>query len=519
MTAALGEAVIERSDQHRSTALRVLGLSKSFPGTQALSDVDLEIMPGEIHALVGHNGSGKSTLIKCLSGYHEPDVGAMAWWHDEPVEFADLGRSRGESGRISFVHQNLGLVNELDVIDNFALHGRYARTRLGTVDWATEESNARAMIAPFDIDIDVRRPLGEATPVQRTIVAIAAALQGWDPRGGVLVLDEPTAVLPPGEVEHLFRIIRDLRDRGAAVLYVSHRLEEIFGIADRVTVLRGGVRVVTREVEGLTQQQLVELMLGVGVVADYRAPLLPASDGLVLEASGLTGRFLRGASFSLSRGEVLGVAGLPDAGRDELPRILADRMPYAVGGRIRVAGSAAWMDISEWRNRPVALIPPDRAREGVIEQMTVAENLTLSVLDRLGSRWRLSKKRETAFVRGWMQRLDVVANDSSQALMNLSGGNQQKVLIGRSLARDPRVLVMCEPTAGVDIGARHAIYDLVAAQAATGFAVLVASSDVDDLIGLCSRVIVLHGGVVAAELNGDDINHYRLVHAMEGFTS
>ena len=273
-------------DQPVATVLRIEGISKTFPGTRALVDVDLDIRPGEIHALVGHNGSGKSTLIKCLSGYHHPDHDVRTWWHDEPIDFADLGRHSGESGRLSFVHQNLGLVNELDVIDNFALHGSYARTRFGAVDWAAEERRARELMAPFDMNIDVRRPLAEATPVQRTIVAIAAALQGWEPRGGVLVLDEPTAVLPPSEVGHLFKIVQDLRSNGAAVLYVSHRLEEIFELADRVTVLRAGAKVITRDVEGLTQQRLVELMLGAGVEADYRAPIAPPADTVVLEVAG-----------------------------------------------------------------------------------------------------------------------------------------------------------------------------------------------------------------------------------------
>jgi ABC-type sugar transport system ATPase subunit len=504
-----------------ATVLRIEGLSKTFPGTRALVDVDLDIRPGEIHALVGHNGSGKSTLIKCLSGYHHSDPGARAWWHDDPVDFAELGRSHhARGGRLSFVHQNLGLVNELDMIDNFALHGDYTRTRFGLVDWHSEERLARQLIAPFNVDIDVRRPLAEATPVERTIVAIAAALQGWDPRGGVLVLDEPTAVLPPSEVGHLFGIVRDLRAQGAAVLYVSHRLEEIFELADRVTVLRAGVKIETRAVAGLTEQQLVELMLGAGVEADYRAPLPEPRHDVVLEVAGLTGRYLRGASFSLAKGEVLGIAGLPDAGRDELPRILSDGVAYPVSGRVRLpAVSQAWIDVDGWRSRPVALIPPDRGREGVIDQMTVAENLTLAVLGDLGPAWRLSKKREAAFVTAWMRRLDVKAAGPAQPLGTLSGGNQQKVLIGRSLARDPQVLVMCEPTAGVDIGARHAIYDLVAAQAATGVSVLVASSDIEDLIGLCSRVLVLRDGLVAEQLTGQDINHYRLVHAMEGFSS
>jgi ribose transport system ATP-binding protein len=226
---------------------------------------------------------------------------------------------------------------------------------------------------------------------------------------------------------------------------------------------------------------------------------------------------LQGASFTLHEGEVLGIAGLPDAGRDELPRVLSDGVPYSVAGQVRVGSDGEWIDVERWKHRPVALVPPDRGKEGVVNQMSVTENMTLSILDRLGSALMLDKKREDQVVGGWVRELDVKAASTEQPISTLSGGNQQKVLIGRSLAREPRVLVMCEPTAGVDIGARHAIYDLVAAQAADGLAVLVASSDVEDLIGLCTRVIVLRNGVVTRQLVGDDIDEYKLVHAMEGF--
>ena len=236
--------------------MKVENLSKTFPGTVALSNVDLDIRPGEVHALLGHNGSGKSTLIKVLSGYHSPDPGASVWLNGQPADFGALSHGQhGHAGHVSFVHQNLGLVMELNAIDNLALHGGFARSRFGRVRWREQARIARRLMAPFAVDFDVTQPLSKATPVERTIVAIAAALQGWATGGGVLVLDEPTAVLPPGEVQRLFAIVRDLRARGAGVLYVSHRLDEIFEIADRVTVLRNGKRVITRDVEGLRKRR------------------------------------------------------------------------------------------------------------------------------------------------------------------------------------------------------------------------------------------------------------------------
>ena len=230
------------------TLLRVTGVSKTFPGTKALDDVDFDVRAGEVHALVGHNGSGKSTLIKVLSGYHSPDPGALAWLDGEPVDIAELGHgTHGHAGRLSFVHQDLGLVLELNAIDNLALHGGFARTRFGRVKWREQARAGASADGTVRLDFDIHQPLSKATPVERTIVAIAAALQGWSDAGGVLVLDEPTAVLPPGEVGRLFKIVRDLRRRGAGILYVSHRLDEIFELCDRVTVLRNGREVATRE--------------------------------------------------------------------------------------------------------------------------------------------------------------------------------------------------------------------------------------------------------------------------------
>ena len=500
--------------------LRVENLSKTFPGTKALSNVDLDIRAGEVHALLGHNGSGKSTLIKVLSGYHNPDSGASVWLNGQPVHFAELSHGgHGHAAQVSFVHQNLGLVMELNAIDNLALHGGFLSTGYGRVRWREQVRSARRLMAPFAVDFDVTQPLSKATPVERTIVAIAAALQGWDAGGGgVLVLDEPTAVLPPGEVHRLFTIVRDLRSRGAGILYVSHRLDEIFELADRVTVLRNGERVITRDVEGLTKGELVHLMLGVEMEPDYRAPV-PAGvhSQPLLEVRGLAGTYLRDITFTLHEGEVLGVAGLPDSGRDELPRILTDQISHATAGTIRLTSvSPEWMDVKAWKARNVALLPPDRGREGIVGPMSVGENLSLSVLHQLGSALRFRHGRERQFCQGWIKKLDVKTSGLDIAVQTLSGGNQQKVLFGRTLAREPHVLILCEPTAGVDIGARHAIYDLVAEQVKLGLSVLVTSSDVGDLLALCTRILVLHNGVVARELLAEGLTEHQLVQAMEG---
>jgi ribose transport system ATP-binding protein len=503
--------------------LAVEHLSKTFPGTRALIDVSLNIRSGEVHALVGHNGSGKSTLIKVLAGYHHPDPGGAVRLDGYEVSFPDLAHGRhGHAARLSFVHQDLGLVLELNTIDNLAMHGGFARTNYGRVKWREQARRARQLMAPFGLaDLDVTAPLAKATPVERTVVAIAGALQGWSDAGGVLVLDEPTAVLPPGEVGRLFDIVRDLRRRGAGVLYVSHRLDEIFELADRVTVLRNGELVATRPVDGLTKQELVELMLGAEAKADYRADLGGAErDDVVLDVEGLSGRFLRNVSLQVRRGEVLGIAGLPEDGRDELPRLITDHAPAATSGRIRLRSRGEdWSRVADWNDTGCVLLPPDRGKLGIISAMTVGENLSLATLGRFGNRASLDRNAERRFARDWIGRLDVKTSGVDAPITTLSGGNQQKVLFGRVLAIEPEVLVMCEPTAGVDIGARQAIYELIAAQVRNGLSVVLATSDVGDLQAVCTRVLVLREGVVAGELSGGELTEVELLKAMEGVDS
>jgi len=499
--------------------VRIEGLSKTFPGTRALIDVDLDVRAGEVHALIGHNGSGKSTLIKVLAGYHTPDPGATFHLDGEPVTFERLSHGRhGSDTRLNFVHQDLGLVLELNAIDNLALHGGFTTSRVGRVRWRQQIRRARRLMAPFDREFDVTQPLSRVSPVERTIVAVAGALQGWNTGHGVLVLDEPTAVLPPHEVERLFAIVRGLRERGAGILYVSHRLDEVFELADRVTVLRNGRRVITRDVAGLTKQALVEHMLGSEASANYHAGLEPAAkQAPELEVRRLTGRYLRGVSFALYPGEVLGIAGLPVDGRDELPRLITDGCRSAIDGELRMPAMwNGWRDIRTGAGNGVALLPPDRAREGILTPMSVGENLSLSSLSRFGPMLRMSRAKEHRFTNQWIKRMTITTTGTNAPITTLSGGNQQKVLFGRVLAVEPRVLVMCEPTAGVDIGARQAIYELVAQQVRQGLSVIVASSDVGDLEALCTRVLVLREGAIVRQLEGSRLSERELVHAMEG---
>lgn len=497
--------------------LRVAALSKRFGGTQALKDVDLEVAPGEIHALIGPNGSGKSTLIKILAGYHHAEPGAVAELDGEPFDLGQVTASRHD--RLRFVHQELGLVGELSAIDNLALSHGFARTAFGNIRWPEMEKRTSALVERFGLGIDVRRPLATATPVQRTVVAIAAALQGWEGRRGVLVLDEPTAVLPPGEVARLFDIVREVRDAGAGVLYVSHRMDEIFALADRVTVIRGGRRIATRAVADLTPRSLAELMAGEEMETDHRPAASPSGPAdPVLQVRDLRAGPLRGVGFDLARGERLGITGLVGSGHEIVPYAVCGAHAGRVSGRLRLPErSERWTEARDAHGLGLPLVPADRAGEGVIGDFSVGENLTLPLLDRLRARsGRLRRGRESTLAEDWIRRVDVRTAGRGARITTLSGGNQQKVVMARCLAQHPPVLTLCEPTAGVDIATRLQLYDLIERQADEGMGVIVSSSDTQDLLALCTRVLVVRDGRIAREISGRDITESALVHAMEG---
>lgn len=496
-------------------ALRVAGLSKTFGATRALQDVSIDLHAGEIHALMGQNGSGKSTLIKALAGYHRPD--------DERSVHAELDGEPFAIGHVvpdglRFVHQDLGLVLELNAQDNLALHGGFAKGFGGRVLWREQEKQTYRVLQRFNVHLDIHQPLAAATAVERTVVAIAAALQGWHGGGGLLVLDEPTAVLPHDEVERLFAVVEEVRRAGTAVLYVSHRMDEIFRLADRVTILRGGRLVATKRIDEITPRGLAGLMVGEEVDPDYRAPVAaPPQAPVLLKVRNLHGRWLHGIDMEVHQGEILGIAGLAGSGLLELPYVLAGHAPAPVSGELLLPQEAnGWRDIKEARHLNIPLVPSERQREGVIADFSVQENLSLSILHRLGRRGKLARGEEARTVAEWTNRLEIKTAGPEAPISTLSGGNQQKVVVARCLASEPKILVLCEPTAGVDIGTRVAIYDLIARLVQEGLTVVVSSSDEGDLLAMCTRIVVLRNGRVCEELAGDGLTQQALVSAIEG---
>jgi ribose transport system ATP-binding protein len=472
----------------------------------------MEIGDREIHALVGQNGSGKSTLIKVLAGYHRADPGARAWLAGEPFDLHEVSHERHK--QLRFVHQDLGLILEFSAAENLALLGGFITGNVRNVKWREQQKRTRELLAPFDLRLDVNKPLGQATPVQRTVVAIAAALADWEGGQGVLVLDEPTAVLPPTDVDVLLNIVEGVRERGTSILYVSHRLDEVFRICDKVTVLRGGQVVASRPIQGLDTQALAELMVGSEVDAAYRAHLEEAHEKpVLLSARNIRGQFLAGVDVDLHEGEVLGIAGLPGSGRNELPYALAGVLPGATG-RIRQAGSD-WAPLRKSTEFDIPILPADRAREAVVHEFSVGENISLSILGRLSTRGWLGRGAERKAIGDWIKTIEVKTASPDALITTLSGGNQQKVMMARCLARDPRVIMLCEPTAGVDVGTRQAIYEFIAERARSGLSVVVSSSDTGDLLAICTRVLVMCNGRAVRELSGDEISEQTLLQAME----
>ena len=501
-------------DPQCPAALRIEGLAKAFPGVQALDEVDFTVDHGSVHALLGHNGSGKSTLIKVLAGFHKPDAGT-AWVDGELLPLGDAVAAHHAGVR--FVHQDLALIPELNAIDNVALDVGYRRRRVGTVAWRAQRELTLELLDRIGIDIDIDRPLAVAPAVERLAVAVARALNGWQAGRGLLVFDEPTAALARAEVEHLFTLIRNVRGTGTAVMLVSHRLDEVLGIADHATVLRKGQAVWTGEAGGISARRLAELIVGHDIDTGSGASSAPpdASPGpAVMTVRNLHSGRIAGIDLELHAGEVLGIAGLLGSGREELP--------YAVAGAVAATGTWTIGETCRDTLNPhaamelgIGFVPAERGREGLIKEFSVGKNLTLAALPGL-RRWKLITERaERPFADRWLQRLGVRPETVSQPAGILSGGNQQRVLIGRCLAVAPRVLVLAEPTAGVDVGAREALYEQVRALTTDGLAVLVASSDLGDLLAICTRVAVIRDGHIRTELHGDAITEAAIIEAME----
>jgi ribose transport system ATP-binding protein len=487
-----------------SLALDLRSVSKSFGGVRVLHDVSLSVRPGEIHAIVGQNGSGKSTLAKVLSGFHQPEPGAELSLFETPGSFPLDGSQRR---RMHFVHQDLGLVDSLGVIDNIGLSHGYRTQHLGKVDWRHSRERARSVLARFDLgDLDLNTPVGDLTASQRAIVAIARGLLGWDSDQGLLVLDETTAALPPDEVRVLVRSVREVVARGAGVLYITHRLDEVFEFTDRVSVLRDGRLVATRNTDEISREDLIVMMVG-NRLAAARDPA-PAREEVGFECVGVSAPGLSSVDLRLRKGEIVGVAGMLGSGRERLANALVGASRRTAGTVLVSNREVRATSLHRAMREGMALVPSDRIRRGVVPTLSVRENITLARLSPLWRRGRLSRKREAAEVSTWIDAVDLRPADPERQIVTLSGGNQQKALLARALRLRPEVLILDEPTQGVDVGAKSAIYALLREAAARGTAVLLCTAEPEDLAEVCHRVLVMRNGTIADELSGDRLTQH-----------
>lgn len=483
--------------------LRVRRLSKEFSGNRALSTVSVDVAAGEIHMLVGQNGSGKSTLIKVLAGLYLPEDGARVEVDGQPMHFGRPDHAYHLGCR--FVHQDLALVDDLNVLENLFLGAAYPM-RWGCIDNRAARRVGREMVARVGLDVDLRAKVAELNASQRTGVAIARALRiDEQAPERVLVLDEPTATLPADEVSDLLQVVRAAAAEGVAVVFVTHHLEEIFLLGDTVTILRDGSAVHAGRIAAITRGALVEHLTG--NQDQQPAVTAAASSGdrpVRLAAEHVSGPGFSDVSLELGEGEILGVAGITGSGREA---ILG-----AVFGAVRcTAGTVAVDGRKVPRGRPdlaigmgVGYMPADRKTSGSFPMLNAQDNLTLLNLRRFWRRCLLSPRAERAEAASWFDRLDVrPAGATRQVFESFSGGNQQKILFGKWLSRAPSVFLLDEPTQGVDIGAKAQLHRQLVEVAATGTSVLISSTDLEELVAVCSRVLVMADGRIERELTGD----------------
>ena len=477
------------------TLLKLTGISKSFAGLRALREVSFDLKAGEVHALVGENGAGKSTLVRVVTGAHAPDTGIIEIG-GQLVESLDPVKARGLG--VAAIYQQPALFPELSVAENIAL-GLEPPGWWRAVRWRHRRDQARRLLDRIGAKIEADTEVGLLTMPQQQLVEIARAL-GANAR--ILIMDEPTASLADAEVEHLFRVVAELKAQGVGIVYISHRLEELPRVADRVTALRDGSLVGTLGMGEVDRATLIRMMVGRDLSAVFPKVDVPRGE-VVLDVKGLGCRAtgIKDVTFQVREGEMLGLAGLIGSGRTELARVLFGLTP-ADSGTITLDGETiAIRSPGEAVERGLAYLPEDRRRHGVILEMSVAANATLATLQTISNLGMLDFRKERALANDLSKRLGVKTTSVDEPVENLSGGNQQKVALARWLNSDPSVLILDEPTQGVDVGAKAEIHKLMGELAAKGLAIVMISSEMPEILGMSDRIAVMHGGTIVGTLD------------------
>lgn len=484
-------------------------IDKQFPGVHALTDINISFYPGEVHALVGENGAGKSTLIKIILSAYKPTEGKLYLDGEEkriasPLEASRLG--------IEAVHQELMLIPWLSVARNIFMNRELRQPKTGLFDTKGMETTARKLLEEFGIRIDVSRPVKEYSASVWKMIDIARVVN-LNPR--LIIFDEPTAILTEPEVESLFRKIKELRARGVAIIYISHRLKEIEQLADRISILRDGHHVGTMPAEGIDREEIVKRMVGRDVANFYNRTIVEPGEELVRLENVTLKKGQRDLSLHINRGEIVGLAGLVGSGRTEVAeclfgmnRILSGSVFYK-GARVRPRNMAAMID------KGLYLVPENRKYQGLILRFSVASNIGLSVFKRW-SRFLYSKKKETQAADQMIRALSIKTPSRKQLVSNLSGGNQQKVVIGKAMVTESEFLVFDEPTVGVDVGAKEEIHNLMNDFVQQNGGILMISSDLPEVIGMCDRVYIMYEGRIVKELMRDQLSDKNIADYMLG---
>jgi ribose transport system ATP-binding protein len=493
----------------QSPALRLEGIVKTFPGVRALDNVSLDVMPGEVHALMGENGAGKSTLMKVLGGIYQPDEG-LIYVGDTAVVMSNPLESKAKG--IVFIHQELSLAEELSVAENVYL-GELPTLSFGRVDWKTLYEKTDAILAKLKVSFNARTLVGDLSIANQQMVEIARALT-VDAKA--VIFDEPTASLTDAEKLVLFEVIADLKSQGVGIVYISHRMEEIFKMTDRVSVLRDGQYQGSLLTGDTNEEEITQMMIGRKLDLS-RAPITHELGDVALEVRGLScGSSYQNVSFQVRSGEVLGFYGLVGAGRTEIAETLFGlRQPNA--GTILLDGEEVHINSPSVAIKAgISLVPEDRKTQGLVLGMNCRDNMTLPQVDDMSAGPFVSDGAEVAVFDLYRDRLDIRTPGWRQTVGNLSGGNQQKIVIGKWLSMHPKVLIVDEPTRGIDVGSKSAIHKLIRELAASGYAVIVISSEMPEVLHVSDRIVAMFSGEIMRTFTAENVTEDNLIQAISG---
>ena len=489
--------------------LKMSSVVKEFPGVKALDDAHLNIYPGRVMALLGENGAGKSTLMKVMTGIYQKDAGSLFY---QGVETNFRGPKDSQERGVSIIHQELNLIPGLSIAENIFL-GREPVGAFGRIDWHTLYAESQKLLDMLNVQYSPKTLVGQLSIGEQQMVEIAKALSF---SSSVIVMDEPTDALTERETESLFNVIRQLRAEGKGIVYISHRLKEILEICDDATVMRDGRFIAEAPVSNLTEDRIIELMVGRSLEEQYPRIDVCAADELILDVQNLCAKGVDNVSFQLRAGEILGISGLMGAGRTELVKALYGANPLK-SGIINVSGNS--VDIStpaHGLQAGVVYISEDRKGDGLIVELGVRENMSLCSLKQFSGALGVDRKKESSVVHGFIQRFNIKTPSADQLIKNLSGGNQQKVAIAKGLMLNPKVLIVDEPTRGVDVGARKEIYQLMNEFKAKGMSIIMVSSDMPEVLGMSDRILVMHDGKVTGEFTHREATQEKLMRCAVG---